>query len=82
MIFLKIGIFPKNTCFKMKTFFCYAAQATTISFLGVRAMGGEGGFCLFFLLDMQKMKLSGLQFTFPRRRKVDGTDANDLDNNK
>lgn len=37
---------------------------------------------MFFLLDIQKMKLPGLQFTFLQRRKVEGIHANDVNYNK
>ena len=40
---------------------------------------GEDGFRLLFLFDIQKMKLSGFQFTFLGSKKVDGMDANDLE---
>ena len=41
--------------------------------------GSEDGFCLLLLLDIQKMKLSGFQFTFLGSKTVDGMDANDLE---
>lgn len=34
---------------------------------------------MLLLLDIQKMKLSGFQFTFLGSKTVDGMDANDLE---